>query len=107
MIREIEALHEAGLSRMDALRSATIVPRDYMRTLPGQGSATGVKADFGTLEQGARAVLLLFDGDPSRDLGALKKIDAVIADGRFYSADSLRAMLASAGEAAKKQPRPN
>ena len=107
MIREIEALNEAGLSRLDALRSATVVPRDYFRTLPGQGSTIGVKSDFGTIEAGARADLLLLDGDPSRDLSALQKIDAVIAGGRYYGADSLKAMLVSAAAAAKKQPRPN
>lgn len=107
MIREIEALHDAGVSRLDALRSATVVPRDYFRTLPGQGSATGARADFGTVEPGALADLLLLDGDPSADLGALKKIAAVVAGGRYYGAESLQAMLRSAAAAAKKQPRPN
>jgi imidazolonepropionase-like amidohydrolase len=107
MIREIEALNEAGLSRMEALRSATIVPRDYFRTLPGQGSSVGVKAEFGTVEPGAFADLLLLDGDPSGDLGALHEINAVIAGGRYYAADRVKAMLASAAAAGKNQPRPN
>lgn len=107
MIREIEALNEAGLSPMDALRSATVVPRDYFRTLSGHGSATGAKADFGTVEPGAFADLLLLDADPSIDLGALKNIAGVIAGGRYYDAESLQAMLESSAAAAKKQPRPN
>jgi imidazolonepropionase-like amidohydrolase len=107
MIREIEALNEAGLSRMDALRAATVVPRDYFRSLPGQGSATSVEADFGTVETGAFADLLLLDGDPARDLGALHKVAGVVAGGRYYSADALKAMLGSAAEAGKRQPRPN
>jgi imidazolonepropionase-like amidohydrolase len=107
MIREIEALGEAGLGNMGALRSATVVARDYLRTLPGEGSATAVKADFGTVEAGARADLLLLDGDPTRDLGALDKVSAVIAGRRVYDAARLTAMLKSAAEAGKKQPRPN
>ena len=87
--------------------SATIVARDYFRTLPGQGSATGATADFGTVQPGAFADLLLLDGDPSADIGALKGIAAVIAGGRYYGADSLKAMLALAAAAGKKQPRPN
>ncbi|HEY0116480.1 MAG TPA: amidohydrolase family protein, partial [Allosphingosinicella sp.] len=81
LILEVEALVQAGLSRMDALRSATIVPRDYFRSLPNGGSGRGWRADFGTVEPGARADLILLRGDPSRDLSALRRLDSVIAAG--------------------------
>ena len=104
--REIEALRAAGLPNMAALRSATVVPRDYLRSLPGQGSALGWKAQFGTVEPGARADLLLLSADPSRDLSALEGIDAVIAGGRLYDSARLAAMLRDAAAAGKKQPAP-
>jgi imidazolonepropionase-like amidohydrolase len=106
MIREIEALRAAGLSNMAALRSATVVPRDYLRSLPGHGSALGWKAEFGTVEPGARADLLLLGADPSRDLAALKSIEAVVAGGRLYDSGRLAAMLREAAVAGKKQPAP-
>jgi hypothetical protein len=52
LIDEIEALHAAGLPPMAALRSATVVPRDYFRSLPNGGSARGWRAQFGTVAPG-------------------------------------------------------
>jgi len=96
LIAEIEALHAAGLSRLDSLRAATIVPRDYFRSLPNAGAV-----DFGTVEAGTRADLLLLRGDPSRDLAALRRIQGVIAAGRLHDRAALDAMLDAASRAAK------
>ena len=106
LTREIEALREAGLSNIAALRAATVVPRDYLRSLPGQGSALGWKAEFGTVEPGARADLLLLGADPTRDLVALRAIEAVVAGGRVYDSARLASMLREAGAAGKAQPAP-
>ena len=105
-VREIEALAQAGLTPMEALKAATVVPRDYFRGLPAQGSALGWKADFGTVTPGARADLLLLDGDPSRDLKALHAINRVIAGGRVYDRATLQAMLAEASKSGKAQKAP-
>lgn len=107
MIRDMEALGAAGLGPMGALRAATVVPRDYLRTLPNQGSALGWKADFGTVEAGARADLLLLDKDPSADLGALKSIRTVVAGGRVYDRAALDALLADARKAGTAQAPPS
>jgi imidazolonepropionase-like amidohydrolase len=101
LIAEIEALHAAGLTRLAALRSATLVPRDYLRALPNGGSARGRRADFGTVEAGARADLILLHGDPSRDLAALRRVDTVIAGGRIHDRAALDRMLDEASRAAK------
>lgn len=106
LTREIEVLSAAGLGPMAALRSATVVPRDYFRSLPRQGSAVGWTADFGIVQAGARADLLLLDADPSRDLGALKRIRAVIAAGRLYDRAALDRMLDAAARSGKAQARP-
>ena len=92
--QEIEALAAAGLSPMDALRAATVVPRDYFRSLANGGSALGWDADFGTVTKGARADLILLAGDPGKDLAQLRKPAAVIAGGRLYGRAALDSMLA-------------
>lgn len=101
LIEEIEALHAAGLSRLDALRSATVVPRDYFRSLPNGGSSLGWRADFGTVEPGARADLILLRGDPTRDLAVLRRPETVIAAGRVHDRAALDRMLDAAAAAAR------
>ena len=92
---EIAALAEA-MGNEEALRSATVVPRDYFRSLPDAGSALGWSADFGTIEVGARADLVLLDGDPVDNLGRLDRPYAVIAAGRYHDRAALDALLAGA-----------
>jgi imidazolonepropionase-like amidohydrolase len=71
--RELHLLTEAGLSPAAAIRAATI---DAARFL-----ANGGEPDFGIVAEGKRADLLLVDGDPTVDLDALMRIDAVIKGG--------------------------
>lgn len=104
LIEEIEALHAAGLPRMDALRSATVGVRDYLRSLPNGGSALGWPADFGTVETGARADLILLRGDPSEDLSALRALEMVVAAGTVHDRAALDAMLDAAAQAANPSP---
>lgn len=102
LIQEIEALSAAGMGPLAALRSATVVPRDYFRSLPNSGSATGLAADFGTIEAGARADLILLRADPSRDLSALRRPEYVIAAGVVRDRAELDRMLDEASAAAKR-----
>lgn len=101
LINEIEALHAAGLSRMAALRSATVVPRDYFRSFANNGSQLGWRADFGIVAPGARADLILLRGDPSLSLRHLRGIHTVIAAGRVYDRAALDRMLDEAASAAQ------
>jgi cytosine/adenosine deaminase-related metal-dependent hydrolase len=101
LVQEVEALSAAGLGDMAALKAATAIPRDYFRSLPNQGSALGWEADFGVVAPGARADLILIDGDPSRDLGDLRRLQAVFAGGRHYDRAALDRLLAEAEQAAK------
>jgi imidazolonepropionase-like amidohydrolase len=102
LVEEIEALAAAGLTPMEALRAATVIPRDYFRSLPNGGSSLGWKADFGTIEPGARADLILLRGDPSKNLSSLREIESVIAGGRHYSRAALDSILRMATADAKK-----
>jgi imidazolonepropionase-like amidohydrolase len=63
---ELELLIEAGLSTVDALRAATVLPAQYF----------GLH-DRGVIEPGRRADLVLIDGDPIADIRATRQIRRV------------------------------
>ena len=81
--RELQMLTEAGLTPAEAIRAATI---DAARFL-----ANGQEPDFGIIAEGKRADLLLVDGDPTRDIAALSRIDAVIKDGVLLERHAINA----------------
>jgi imidazolonepropionase-like amidohydrolase len=63
---ELALLVEAGLSTVDALRAATVLPARYFRL-----------SDRGVIEPGRRADLVLLDGDPLTDITATRRIQHV------------------------------
>jgi imidazolonepropionase-like amidohydrolase len=63
---ELELLIDAGLSTVDALRAATVLPAQYF----------GLH-DRGVIEPGRRADLVLIDGDPIADIRATRQIRRV------------------------------
>jgi imidazolonepropionase-like amidohydrolase len=68
---ELEAYAEAGVPTFEILRAATINGANWL----------GAKTDFGTIEPGKRAHLILVDGDPLEDISELRNIDLVVKDG--------------------------
>src|SRR5260370_37328132 len=68
--QELQLLVEAGLTRAEALASATSVPAQIF------GPCCGL-ADRGRIAPGMRADLLLVRGDPTRDITATRDIVAV------------------------------
>lgn len=79
LVHELELYVAAGLSPADALYTATL------------GAAKVVKADdrLGSIEPGKTADLLLVEGDPSRDMGDLRKGVLVMKDGVVFEPDAL------------------
>ena len=67
----VRAMTGLGLSNADVLRAAT---RDAAQVYLGQ-------ADLGTIEAGQLADIIIVDGDPLADLGALENVDTVIKGG--------------------------
>ncbi|MCJ1461247.1 hypothetical protein MMC28_011629 [Mycoblastus sanguinarius] len=67
---ELERLVDAGLSTVDALRAATVLPAEYF----------GLR-DRGKIEPGYRANLVLIGGDPLSDIRATRLIRRVWCDG--------------------------
>ncbi|MDX3452382.1 amidohydrolase family protein [Streptomyces sp. ME02-8801-2C] len=74
----LRALHRAGLSPAEALRTATLLPARVF----------GADADLGTLEEGKLADLTIVDGDPFTDFATLIRTVAVLRGGvPFEQAD--------------------
>ena len=82
---ELALLVKSGLSPLEALQSATRNPARYF----------GPKADFGTIEPGKAADLVLLTADPTRDIHNTQKIDSVILRGRYFPREELDKMLNS------------
>jgi imidazolonepropionase-like amidohydrolase len=63
---ELELLIDAGLSTVEALRAATVLPAQHFRL-----------HDRGVIEPGRRADFVLIDGDPIADIRATRRIRQV------------------------------
>jgi imidazolonepropionase-like amidohydrolase len=75
MHRELELAVAAGLTPMEALLAATSVPARVM----------GLLHESGTVEAGKRADLLLVDGNPLEDIRLVRKVAAVVKEGRLFT----------------------
>lgn len=71
LVPELRLLGQAGLTAGQALESATRRSAELI----------GAEKDLGTLEKGKYADVVVVDGDPLRDVGALEHIVIVIKDG--------------------------
>ncbi len=86
---ELELLVKAGLTPMDALRSATIRPAEYLGAANGMGSIAADKA----------ADMVLLEGDPLADIANTRRIAAVVLKGKVYAKSDLAQMLLGARKA--------
>lgn len=71
LIDELEAYAEFGIPNLEIIRAATVNGARWL----------GREDEFGTLEVGTRADLILVDGDPLSDVGALRNISLVAQNG--------------------------
>lgn len=83
---ELRLLERAGLSNYEVLRAATRDAAEFLGRL----------GDLGTVTVGKRADLLLVEGDPRSDLGALRDPVGVFMDGRWLPRRHLESMVAAA-----------
>ena len=69
-----------------------VTPRKILdaadRSEPGKPGV--IDLDRGSIEVGKEADMVLVDGDPSKELGALRRVVTVVSDGYVMDADALR-----------------
>ena len=87
LVRELELYQQAGLSNVEALQTATIVP----------ARMTGMADHTGSIETGKTADIILVDGDVSKNLGNLRHVETVFLDGYRLDGAALRAATGLSG----------
>lgn len=80
---ELEHLVAAGLSPLEALRTATVEPARFL----------GLDGKAGTIAPGARADIVLLQGNPLSDIGAVRTVAGVVLAGSYYDRGDLDVML--------------
>ena len=80
--RELEQLVSAGLTSAEALRTATTNPAEYMEAT----------ADYGSIEVGKVADMVVLDADPLADIRNTRRIRAVVFNGNLYDHAALEGL---------------
>lgn len=89
---ELALFVQTGLTPFEALLTATRNPAEFLGELKSSG----------TIEKGKIADLVLLEADPLADIGNTRRVDSVVANGRYFSKDALGKMLAKVEADAKK-----
>jgi hypothetical protein len=76
---ELYELTRSGLSNLEALQSATIVPAKFSNQIN----------DYGTIEIGKKADLILLDKNPLENIQNSESIDAVLLNGVYYNSKKI------------------
>lgn len=79
MFRELELLVQAGLSPLEAIRAATIVPARALK----------LERELGTVEAGKRADLMLVEGNPLDSISHIRRVKYVVTRGQMYDSAAL------------------
>lgn len=74
----------AGFTPLEALQTATLNPADFYNQ----------RSDYGTVQTGGIADLLLLEANPLEDIANTRKIAGVVADGHYLSRDDLEQLAA-------------
>lgn len=85
--RELSLFSEAGIPNAKVLELATRVAATVMRK----------QDDYGTIEVGKRADMLLVGGDPIADIENTRKLESIVKDGRIYDSQALLDRAVSEG----------
>jgi imidazolonepropionase-like amidohydrolase len=89
---ELERFTAAGFTPLEALQTATLNPALFL----------GIVRDFGTVEKGKVADLLLLDANPLDDIRNTRRIRGVFANGRYFPRDHLDHILEASEIAARR-----
>jgi len=80
LARELELYVQGGLTPMQALQTATIVPARAMRA----------EQNAGSLDPGKQADLLIIDGNPLQRIRDLRRVHLVVKNGQTYEPKQMR-----------------
>jgi hypothetical protein len=83
--QELINLHNAGLTNLQVLQTATLNPAKFLYK----------EKELGTVTTGKLADLLILEGNPLSDISNTQKINAVIVNGKYISKDDIKRMLAA------------
>ena len=89
---ELELLAKAGFSNAEALSTATFYPALFMTKLD----------QYGVIETGRVADMVLLDANPLEDIRNTRKISAVVVRGKYYAPPKLDKILAQVEQMARK-----
>lgn len=81
--RELELYVQAGLSPMQAIRTATITPALVMK----------MDKETGSVDVGKNADIVIVDGDPLTNIRDIRKVTTIIKAGRIYNPVTLHKMV--------------
>jgi len=90
---ELERFIAAGFTPLQTLQTATINAAKFLDKV----------SDFGTVEKGKIADLVVLDANPLEDIRNTQKITAVVANGRYFSRAQLDRILSDVEAAAQKR----
>jgi imidazolonepropionase-like amidohydrolase len=82
---ELALLVRGGLTPFEALRAATLEPANYFV----------MRDSVGAIAPGQLADLVLLDANPLKDIGNVRRISAVVANGRLFAGDERKRLLLS------------
>ena len=77
--KEMELLVRAGLTPMEAIEAATRLAAEMI----------GAEDDYGTIEPGKRADLLILAANPLEDIRNTRSLEVVISEGSIVDRDAL------------------
>ena len=83
---EMRIWQEAGIPPADILRSATIVPAQFME----------LDNRLGSITEGKTASMVLVHGNPLEDIRNAQQIESVFLRGQYFSREDLDRMLEEA-----------
>jgi hypothetical protein len=83
---ELRILIENGFSSYEAIAAGTVNASKVIQAMTGAD-------DFGTIEVGKRADLLLVEGNPLDNVANIKNLRGTMAAGRWYSKAKLKEMI--------------
>jgi imidazolonepropionase-like amidohydrolase len=79
VLREIELYVEGGMTPLEAIQAATIVPARAMK----------LEKDSGTVEVGKRADLVILSANPLEKISNIRTAQFVVVNGRLYDCATL------------------